>query len=147
MNSEVVPNIKFYFAASIRGGRGDIEIYTQFITLLSTYGTVLTEHVGDSSLTEAGEESTDQYIFERDCRWIQEADIIVAEVSNPSLGVGFEIRLAQSQGKRIICFYRKNSEKKLSAMIAGNDYLTIFVYETIDDVKNFLDSQFSNVTS
>ena len=140
-------DIKFYFAASIRGGRGGAEIYAQFIALLSAYGTVLTEHVGDSSVTEDGEEKTDQYIFERDCQWIQEANVIVAEVSNPSHGVGFEIRLAESQGKRVICFYRKNSEKKLSAMIAGNGYLTTIMYETIDDVKSFLDTQFNVVTS
>jgi hypothetical protein len=59
-------------------------------------------------------------------------------VSNPSHGVGFEIALAQSQGKRVVCFYSKNSEKKLSAMIAGNDYLTILIYETIEDVEEFL---------
>ena len=99
---------KIYFAASIRGGRDGAEIYAQFIALLSKYGEVLTEHVGNISLTDLGEEKTDQYIFERDCHWIQESNVIVAEVSNPSLGVGFEISLAQSQGKRVICFYRKS---------------------------------------
>lgn len=137
----IIPDRKMYFAASIRGGRGDVEIYGQIITVLGKYGTVLTEHVGDSSLTSDGEEKTDQFIFERDCKWLAEADVIVAEVSNPSTGVGFEIHLAQSLGKRIICFYRNNSEKKLSAMIAGNSYLTVFMYETIDDVEKFLNDQ------
>ena len=43
--------MKIYFAGSIRGGRGDAEIYAQIIEFLQGYGEVLTEHIGDTSLT------------------------------------------------------------------------------------------------
>lgn len=143
----ITPKWKIYFAASIRGGRGHVEMYDRIIDALKKYGTVLTEHVGDASLTDAGEEKTDQFIFERDCGWITEADVFIAEVSNPSTGVGYEIALAQSQGKRIICFYRKNSDKKLSAMIAGNSYLTVFVYDSVEEFEALLERQFTSFGS
>lgn len=134
------PNI--YFAASIRGGRDCAEIYTQISSLLTQYGEVLTEHVGDASLTSVGEETkTDEFIFVRDKRWILEADFVVAEVTNPSLGVGWEIAYAESLGKKVLCLYFQGADKKLSAMIAGNSWLTVCRYQTINEVKVFLSEQ------
>ncbi len=43
--------MKIYFAGSIRGGRDDAEIYSGIIELLKRYGDVLTEHVGDRTLS------------------------------------------------------------------------------------------------
>ncbi|MEM7514802.1 MAG: nucleoside 2-deoxyribosyltransferase, partial [Bacteroidota bacterium] len=48
--------MNIYFAGSIRGGRDDKELYLEIIQLLTEYGTVLTEHVADPSLTSWGEE-------------------------------------------------------------------------------------------
>ncbi|MGA1465302.1 MAG: hypothetical protein ACO363_06180 [Balneolaceae bacterium] len=65
--------LKIYFAGSIRGGRDDQALYADLIEYLRSFGTVLTEHVGDSKLTErgeAGEQRTDMYIYERDVAWI-----------------------------------------------------------------------------
>ena len=44
-----------YFAGSIRAGRKDAVLYAKIVELLKGYGTVLTEHVGDPNLSEAGE--------------------------------------------------------------------------------------------
>ncbi len=130
---------KIYFAASIRGGRDRAEICTQITSLLTQYGVVLTEHVGDASLTSAGEDTkTDEFIFVRDKRWILEADVVVAEVTNPSLGVGWEIAYAESISKQVLCLYSAGAEKRLSAMIAGNSWLTICRYETLQQVEAFL---------
>ena len=46
--------LAIYFAASIRAGRGDAGIYSKLVTILKTYGTVLTEHVGSSELGTSG---------------------------------------------------------------------------------------------
>lgn len=43
-----------YFAGSIRAGRSDANLYAKILKELKKYGTVLTEHVGDPNLTEAG---------------------------------------------------------------------------------------------
>ncbi len=103
---------KVYFAGSIRGGREDQDIYQQLIKKLSERFTVLTEHIGYKDLTLSGEVVfKDEYIYKRDCNWIKECDFVVAEVSTPSLGVGYEVGLAESLNKKVYCLYRKNSEK------------------------------------
>jgi len=48
--------MKIYFAASIRGGRGDVELYGQLIEHLRKHGEVLTEHVGNDKITDQGEQ-------------------------------------------------------------------------------------------
>jgi nucleoside 2-deoxyribosyltransferase len=133
---------EIYFAASIRGGRDRVHVYSQIAQLLSKYGVVLTEHVGDSSLTSGGEKTKiDEFIFKRDKLWILQSDFVVAEVTNPSLGVGWEIAFAESVGKKVFCLYFSDAEKKLSAMIAGNSQLNICMYKTLQDVELFLNEQ------
>ena len=111
--------MKIYFAGSIRGGREDWENYAAIIQQLRLFGDVLTEHVGDGTLFNDGEAHTDREIHDRDLQWLNEADCIVAEVTTPSLGVGYEIACASGWRKPILCLYRLNSHRRLSAMIAG----------------------------
>lgn len=133
---------KIYFAASIRGGRERSDVYAQICTLLTKYGTVLTEHVGNVAITSSGEEKTEREIFVRDKCWIFEADFVVAEVTNPSLGVGWEIAYAESIGKQVFCLYYIKADKKLSAMIAGNPWLVVCNYETLQEVEAFFSDTF-----
>ena len=138
---------KIYFAGSIRGGRSDAHIYKELVVVLSKYGKVLTEHVGDTS-PESGEiGKTEQYIFERDVKWIAEADVLVAEVTVPSLGVGYEISTAEHLGKRILCLYRPQGGKLLSSMILGNRKLQVKSYENISaataTIEKFLQNELS----
>jgi 2'-deoxynucleoside 5'-phosphate N-hydrolase len=132
--------MKIYFAGSIRGGREDKELYGEIIQLLSKYGTVLTEHISDKNLTEAGEALDSGKIYNRDISWLSESDIVIAEVSMPSLGVGYEVAKAESMGKEIVCIYRNDGVKKISAMIAGNPNITKKEYTNIKDLEIVLSS-------
>jgi len=135
--------MKIYFAGSIRGGRGDKEIYLELIQHLKKYGQVLTEHVGDQKLTHLGDDGPDDnWIYERDMDWIEEADEVVAEVSTPSIGVGYEIRKAEDLKKRILCLYRNQENKKLSAMVSGNTSLKLVKYNTIEEAKEAINQFF-----
>ncbi len=122
--------MKIYFARSINGDRGDTGIYEQIISLLGEHGEVLTED------TILGKDVEPSYVFERDGDWIRDADVVVAEVTIPSLGVGYEIGLAESLEKRILCIYREKEDERLSSMIAGNRNLSIAQYENISDLEN-----------
>ena len=128
-------DMKIYFAGSIRGGRDDQELYASAIAELQAYGTVLTEHLGSPSLTAQGESTGDAFIFERDMEWVRESDVVVAEVSTPSLGVGYEIGQAQALGKPVLCLHRPQEGKRLSAMLSGNSYVVIREYQTIEDIQ------------
>ncbi len=128
--------MKIYFAGSIRGGRDDGHLYKQIISLLLQYGIVLTEHIGDEKLLAEGEKNvTDVHIYERDIEFLTEADVIIAEVSTPSLGVGYEIGWTESRGKKILCIYRPSEGKRLSAMLAGNKNLMTKEYKDIKDLE------------
>lgn len=128
-----------YFAGSISGGRGDQAIYTQIIDLLKQRGTVLTEHFGDASLTSAGESLPDRAIHDRDIDWLRQADVLVAEVTTPSLGVGYEIGRALEWGKTIICLYRPSAGRRLSGMIAGSSGIVVRRYDDVAQLPAILD--------
>ena len=131
--------MKIYFAGSIRGGRNDAEIYYQIIEFLREYGEILTEHVGKKDLNELGESVlSDKQIHDRDMKWLLESDIMVAEVTNPSLGVGYEIGRAIENGKKILCLYKKPKNNKLSAMISGSKKIKNIEYKSINQLKEIL---------
>jgi len=135
--------MKIYFAGSIRGGRDDKDLYQELITYLKEYGTVLTEHIGKSTLLETGEtEPSDEWIFERDMKWIEQSDVLIAEVTTPSLGVGYEIGRAEAMGKNLLCLYRPQNGKRLSAMISGNSKANAQEYQTLEEAKQIIDKFF-----
>ena len=132
--------MKIYFATSISGANEDKIDNIHLIGALKKYGIVLTEHFAGVSKT--GEtDLPDKEIHDRDLRWIDECDVIVAEVSNPSLGVGYEIRYGIENGKRILCLKHKNG-KRLSAMVTGSDYLEVEEYTGSDEIIKILSDFF-----
>ncbi len=134
--------MKIYFAGSIRGGREDKHIYGDITKLLSFYGRVLTEHVADRNLTERGEDRESSTIYTRDMAWLHEADKVIAEVTTPSLGVGYEVAKAEELHKPMLCIYRPSADKKLSAMISGNKSLMNKEYHTVEDLKTIFQEFF-----
>lgn len=127
-----------YFAGSISGGRGDQAIYVQIVQLLKRHGTVLTEHFGDASLTSAGENLPDRAIHDRDIAWLRQADVLVAEVTTPSLGVGYEIGRALEWGTRIVCLHRPSAGRRLSGMIAGCDGIVVRSYDDVTQLPEII---------
>jgi len=127
--------MKIYFAGSIRGGRQDAELYAQLIEELKKYGEVLTEHIGATEM-EAGQ--ADEEIYAQDMQWLEQADLVVAEVTTPSLGVGYEIGQAVSMHKKVVCLYRDKERPNLSAMINGCPDVEVFAYSTLEEAKRTL---------
>ena len=132
--------MKFYFAGSISGGRDDAPLYAKLIGYLQTFGEVLTEHIGDASLTSAGEKQSDQTIYDQDMAWLFEADVLIAEVTTPSLGVGYEIGRAVAKGKQVLCLFRPRAGLRLSAMIAGCPDVTVKAYQEFEEAKLHIDA-------
>lgn len=137
--------MKIYFAASIRGGRQDRALYEKIIMLLSAYGDVLTEHVGNKKYAIHTSKEMVEKIYEDDMDKLEKSHVVVAEVSTPSLGVGYEIARAEQSHIPILCLYRKSARKSLSAMIAGNSQIQVKTYQTVDDMAKILDDFFTKV--
>lgn len=132
--------MKIYFCGSIRGGRGLAQRYESIISMLQAYGTVLTEHVGSDEVIQSKDRKmSDKEIHDRDMGWIMESDLLVAEVTVPSLGVGYEIGRAIELGKPVLCLYDASTEKSLSAMIAGSSDLEVQLYRNEEEIADILD--------
>ncbi|KAF3707875.1 2'-deoxynucleoside 5'-phosphate N-hydrolase 1 [Channa argus] len=142
--------MKIYFCGSIRGGRNDVHVYRRIVEKLRSYGTVLTEHVSSSELTDSGEDAKtggDKFIHDRDMDWLRQADLVVAEVTQPSLGVGYELGRAIDMRKKVLCLFRLSSQRTLSAMIRGAEDRELFVVRDYreDEAENVLEEFFTNL--
>ena len=137
--------MKIYFSGSIRGGRENRDIYSEIIKELHKYGSVLTEHVGFKNLSVIGEVNMPvAEIYKRDMDWLVESDIVIAEVTTSSLGVGYEIGQAEALKKPIYCFYHVEGDSSLSAMIEGNPNVKLYKYGTVEDVVGILKEGLGN---
>ena len=131
--------MKIYFAGSIRGGRNDAELYQRMIAYIQRQHTVLTEHVGDLSKSKTeGVSNRDKAIYEQDTAWLRESDLVIAECTTPSLGVGYELAYAEKYQKPVHIFYDK-SRTKISAMLSGNSYFKLHLYRNEEELYRFLD--------
>jgi len=123
--------LTIYFGGAISGGRADVSHYRRIVEALEADGhRVLAGAVASESVTAHGEPLDACAIFERDLRWIEQSDVLVAEVSMPSTGVGYEIAAARYRyGRPVICLYRRGYTQRCSAMVAGDAGVELIEYE------------------
>ena len=126
--------MNIYFACSITGGRQYERVYQDLTAALLADGhTVPTAHLADSNVTAMEAVVSARDVYERDVTWIREADALIAEVSVPSHGVGYEIGFALNVGKPVLCLYQAG--RKVSKMISGNTHPNLRV-EVYRDSQN-----------
>jgi len=136
--------MKIYFCGSIRGGRQLALTYEKLILMLQQHGQVLTEHIGSDEIIQSKDRVlSDTEIHDRDLQWVRESDVVVAEVSVPSLGVGYEIGRAIEMGKPVLCLFKTGSDHSLSAMIAGSESLVNKTYSELLELNTILDQFFT----
>lgn len=114
--------MKVYFTASTSHD-GDLKpLYKKIIDLLKASGlTVVSgEQIVTPQLLQADAQLDSKAIFEREMSLIDEADLVVAETSKPSLGVGSEITYALSKDKPVLALIDTHYEDKISPMLVGN---------------------------
>ncbi len=140
--------MNIYFACSITGGRQDELIYQRLVATLQQDG----HHVPTALLASPEVMPLEGVVspgdvYARDVRWISECDLLLAEVSTPSHGVGYEIGYALAMGKRVLCLYHKG--RKVSKMILGNPHpqLTVHPYETPDQAVQILSTYLRQFTT
>jgi hypothetical protein len=136
-----MPKMKVYFACSIRGG-GDTSLYQSIVDAIKLAGgDVISEVFVHDAINYGGSPLPPKEIYARDTEMIKESDVMIAEVTNPSLGVGYELAYAENLKRPILCLFKKDSSKKLSAMVEGNDYNIVTYIEPdgiINSVREFL---------
>lgn len=125
--------MNIYFACSITGGR-EFELVYQVITraLLEDCHEVPTAHLAETGVTQIEAVIAPSEVYARDVAWIRVCDALIAEVSVPSHGVGYEIGFALGLRKPVLALYQEG--RKVSKMISGNPDPNLMV-------KSYLNSQ------
>jgi len=134
--------MKIYFACSLTGGREFESVYQAIVhALVEKDHQVLTAHLAESDVMEVEAALSPRAVYSRDVAWIRECDLLIAEVSMPSHGVGYEIGFALGIGKPVLALHQNG--RKVSKMISGNpdENLTVKSYTTPSDAIH-LSSQF-----
>ena len=135
--------MNIYFARSIRGERDSKEKFLKTIAWLKQYGEVLTEFIDPNTIaSEDRKHFSDIDIYKEDTDWIRESDIVFADVTVPSLGVGYELAFAEASGKRVVCIFDESAGKNLSAMVSGNEYFEIKNFKTHEELEQIIHSVF-----
>jgi hypothetical protein len=137
--------VRIYLACTVRGDRGAVVVTRRLADLLEQLGhTLLTRHLllDDADVQEG--RLSEREVFERDVRWLDEADLLIAEASGSSYGVGFEVgyvagRAAQT-GQRVLLLYDAARRPFVSRLIAGNTHpaCTTYPYRDQEDVLRFV---------
>jgi nucleoside 2-deoxyribosyltransferase len=111
--------MKIYFCGSIAGGRQNAAVYRAIVDHLEAMShEVLTRHVARPDVLNWEQTRTPQEVYARDMAWLHQCDVVVAEVTSPSLGVGYEIAEALHLGKPVLCVYREGIV--LTKLLTGN---------------------------
>lgn len=132
--------MNIYFSCSLTGGRGDESIYRAIVEQLHASGCeVPTAHLALPEVMELEKVVDPAEVYQRDVAWIQACDGVIAEVSTPSHGVGYEIAYALSLGRPVLCCHRRGVT--VSKMLTGNDMPGIKVrsYENEAEVLALVD--------
>ncbi len=115
-----------YFACSLTGGRADEGVYGQIVDHLLARGIeVPTAHLARPEVMALERVVDPQEVYLRDTDWIESCDAMIAEVSTPSHGVGYEIAYALNLKKPVLACFREGAT--VSKMITGNRLETLVV--------------------
>lgn len=130
--------MKIYLSGSMYGGTQKIDTYKILVKELEKFGEVLNKQVADEEAIANEKYQKDEDIFGNLEKKLNEADIIFAEVSIPSLGVGYELGYGDKLNKKIVAIYDKNYVEKVSTMIRGNKRINLISYTNIYEITNNL---------
>ncbi len=135
-----------YLACTVRGNRGGVAAARALADLIEGHGhTVLTRHLLDDDVEAAESALSERDVFERDLRWLDAADLLIAEASGSSYGVGFEVGYvlgrAHATGQRVLLLYDRARRPNVSRLIAGNAHgaCTTYPYSSTEDLLNFVE--------
>lgn len=123
--------MNIYFACSITGGREFEPVFQAIVNAMQTDGHVVpTAHLADASVREAELVISPASVYARDVDWIRGADVLVAEISTPSHGVGYEIGFALGLGKPVLVCHQLG--RSISKMISGNPDKNLVIRNYVD---------------
>ncbi len=138
---------KIFFSCSMRGGFSRLaqEELRKIPDIIEELGLmVISRHQTSENFEESESRLTEQEIHDRDYRWLNDADVVIAEITNPSLGVGAEIADAVNLGIPVLCVYKKEYEHQISAYIRGKAGVVCGAYSDYGELKDIIMFRFNS---
>ena len=119
--------MNIYLACTVRGDRGAVAALREVADLLEAAGhTVLTRHLLDDNVDSAESTLSEAAVFARDLEWLTSADVLIAEASGSSYGVGFEVGYVLGKSdltdQRVLLLYKASRQSLISRLIVGTDH-------------------------
>lgn len=133
--------MKVYFTASTSGNGDLVPLYSHIIRLIGEHEVTFTSgpQIISAEMLNEDKKLSSKQIYDRQQKRIQDSDLVIAEASKPSHGVGGEIVYALSLGKPVLALVHTKFEDHISPMVAGNQSENFFIeYYDEDSVKNKL---------
>jgi 2'-deoxynucleoside 5'-phosphate N-hydrolase len=134
--------VRIYFGFTVAGDRSSIETARGVVRLLGALGhDVLTRHLVSDNASEMDRSIGPRDVYRRDMAWLDGCELLIAEVSGSSFGVGFEVGyLLGSTTKKAILLYRRELEGKVSLLITGNTHpnCSLLPYGNFQEVEEFI---------
>ncbi len=117
--------MQIYLACTVRGDRGAIAGLRSLVANLESAGaTILTKHLLDDNIEEAESALSERAVYERDIAWLDACDVLIADASGSSFGVGFEVGYVlgrtERTNQRVVLLYRSDRAAAISRLIIGN---------------------------
>ncbi len=142
--------LRIYLACTVRGDRGGVDAGRAICERLTAHGhVVLTTHLLAEDVDSAESVLTEDQVFRRDLEWLTACDVLVAEASGSSYGVGFEVGYVlgrgATSGQRVVLVYDAARRDAISRLITGNcdAACTTFGYASLDELRTFVDRMFT----
>ena len=139
--------MKVYLACTVRGDRGGVEAGRALAARLQARGhEVLTLHLLDDQVEAAESRLTAADVYRRDLEWLTACDLLVAEASGSSYGVGFEVGYvlgrAAATGQRAVLCYHTARTHAVSRLIAGNvdPHCETVAYDSVEELETRIDA-------
>src|SRR5580765_5167661 len=117
--------MRIYLACTVRGDRGAVAGLRSLVAALEAAGhTILTKHLLDDNVEGAESTLTERAVYERDIDWLEACDVLIADASGSSFGVGFEVGYVLGRSdrtnQRVLLLYRADRRDQISRLIVGN---------------------------
>ena len=142
--------MNIYLACTVRGDRSGVAAGRAICERLQTLGhEVLTTHLLADDVDEAESTLNEADVFRRDLDWLESCEVLVAEASGSSYGVGFEVGYVLSRadrtGQRVVVLYNTARRHAVSRVITGNcdPNCTTVGYSSVEELLAFIDQRFA----
>ena len=146
--------MRIYLACTVRGDRGGVLAGRIICERLERYGHhVLTTHLLEDGVDAAEAQLTEQEVFLRDLEWLSQCDVLIAEASGSSFGVGFEVgyvlgRAAQT-GQCVLLLHDAARAGSIARLIGGNchEACETVAYRSLEELAALIETRFATTAT